>query len=132
MRKIAVIIVSLLLVAGFAYGEMLSYTPALVLLDGVTATGDGDAVDLGMFTGKVTCVVDVGGTAPTSVTVAVKGSIDDDNYTSIASHTYTIASANDTFTIVNQYCKYVKGNFTSKVGGAADTSVTLTCMAGGN
>lgn len=71
------------------------------LLNAVTATGDGDAVDLGMTASQFTCSVKAGGTIPTTLTVKLKGSIDGTNYYDLATHTtdtYTTKIANGTFT----------------------------------
>lgn len=86
-----------------AYGtEPTTYPEAAnTLLNAVTATGDGDAVDLGMTVSRFTCVVKAGGTIPTTLTVKLKGSIDGLTYYDLATHTtgtYTNKVANGTFT----------------------------------
>lgn len=59
------------------------------LLNAVTATGGGTAVDLGMTVSSFTCSVVLGGTIPTYVVTKLIGSIDGDTYLDLATVTTT-------------------------------------------
>lgn len=114
MRRSALLTITVMAVALLAgtvhaaplrtvYGTAPTTYPEAVntLLNAVTATGDGTAVDLGMTVGQFTCAIKAGGTIPTTLTVKLKGSIDGVNYYDLATHTtgtYTNKIANGTFT----------------------------------
>lgn len=132
---LALIVVVLLGGAGLSSQAVAQEANTLLLLDAVTATGDGKAKGIGFTTSKVTCHIRVTGTAPTSVDVNVKGSIDNTTYTVmvIGDHTYTIATAGtQTFSIRNRDASLLQGVYVSRVGGDGTTAVTLQCSVGGN
>ena len=103
---------------------------SLALMTAQTATGDSalGGIDFGFRNTRQTCTVTLGGTAPTSVTITMKRSTDGGTtYASVYTHTYTVATA-DTQSWDSVYAgRYWKAAFDSKVGGAADTAVTITC-----
>ena len=91
------------------------------------------STDAGFTGDKRTCFVTTGATAPTSVAVKVYGSIDNSTFVNLASHTYTVASADTRmFHIVNKPVRWLKGEFVGKVGGDATTTVEIACTNGGN
>lgn len=99
------------------------------------ATGDAtSATDFGFTSDKRTCTITTAGTAPTTVTVSLYGSIDNStSYVQLASHTYTVATADTKmFHVVNKPVRWVKGRYDSKTGGDGTTTVKLDCVAGGN
>ena len=138
MKKIASTVLcflSIIMFIAIAQAEIISYTPALTLLDAVTSTGTGDSFSAGFFTGKLTCFLSTGGTAPISINVNVQGSIDGSTFVDMLNtdHTYTLATANTAaFSIINTPARYFKGKYVSKSGGDATTSVTMKCIFGGN
>jgi hypothetical protein len=105
---------------------------SIAFMTAQTATGDSalGGIDFGFVNRTQACTVTLGGTAPTSVTITMKRSTDGGTtYASVYTHTYTIATA-DTQTWDSNYAgRYWKAAFDSKVGGAADTAVTITCDA---
>ncbi len=126
---------AMLFVPVTSQGVSLDQSPRYALLYQVTAIGIGSAKDFGFVSQMVTCHIVVGGTAPTSVDVQVLGSIDKTTYTNMMSsdHTYTIASPDtQTFTISGIQSQWYKGEYVSKVDGDGTTSVTFTCVSGGN
>ncbi len=100
------------------------------LLSAVTATGDGTAVDMGFTVSQFTVLTTWGGTAPTNIATALKGSIDNSSYIVLTANTMT-ASPNMYFTTAKPV-RYIKGNYGSKSGGDGTTSLTMKCTAGGN
>ena len=141
MKRFTVIlslILSLFLVPK-AYAVGLDFTPPLTLLSAVTTPAVGSAVNIGFVTSKITCHIVASGTAATSLTVSLLGSIDGTTYGTLylngtaTTITFTIADATtNSFSVMNQPVLYLKGQYVSKVGGGAGTAVTLVCGAGGN
>ena len=131
MRRLILVIGFLLIMTGVVMAQ--EFTPPMVLLNAVTSTGYGSEVNFGIHSGKYSCTVVLGGTAPTNVVVQLHladstGIYDTTNYDA----QQTVTSSPWKFYVVNKGGKYIKGNYVSKSGGDATTSVTLTCVAGGN
>ena len=101
----------------------------IVCINAQTAPGDAAAVDLGFHVKSQGCTVTLGGTAPTSVTISGKRSTDgaSGTYATLFIHTYTVATADTQGFDIDYVGRYWKFSYDSKVGGAADTAVTLKC-----
>ena len=106
--------------------ELYTYT----LLNGVKETGVGSSQDIETMQEKFTCWITLAGTAPTSVTVALEGSIDGITWAPLATNTYTVASSDTAmFHVVNKGVAKIRGNYTAKVGGDTTTAVTFKVHA---
>lgn len=110
-------------VKGFAYD--------LTLLSTTTSTGTGTPILLSLSSGVAvnagSCVIVWGGTTPTNTIVYVEGSLD--GITWPAQHLVEVTStaSGELFHWVNKPVKYLRGNYVSKTGGDATTSVTMKC-----
>lgn len=140
LKKMLFLVISCLLCfGGLAQADNLfNATPATILFDTVTPATSA-AVNLGYMTTKITCHISISaGTAPTSVLVGLQGSIDNVTYGTLTigtgtSATFTVADATtNSFSVMYQPIQYLKGVYTSKVGGDGTTKVKLVCGAGGN
>lgn len=136
MKKILLSVIMLVMLVMPVFAEF----PLLVLLDGKVATGAGTAVDLQGVSNvpveKFTCMLTAAGTAATSFTMILEGSINGINFYGLVTNTYTVATADTAmFHVVNKGVKYIRGNFSSKSGGDGTSAITMECMlipVGGN
>jgi hypothetical protein len=127
MKKLLLIFaICALLFAPCAFAEPLEEVQTL--LSAVTSTGNGSSVDLKLFASRMTCTVVWGGTTPTSTITTLQGSIDNSTWGTLT--TVTSTASGDMFHIVNKPVRYIRGGYTSKVGGDATTSVTMKCLPG--
>lgn len=101
---------------------------SISLLNAVTSTGTGTATVLDKLLSMHTITVTWGGTAPTSVVVALEGSCDGINYGALT--TETITASPTLVHVVNKPVQYIRGNYVSKTGGDGTTSVTMTVDSG--
>lgn len=95
-------------------------SPAITLMGG-TASGTAVTAD-GVYKRTITTTAAAGALTFTP-------SASDDAYTI---DTITMIRNEDGFHVTNKPVRYIKGSFASKSGGGTDTTVTLTCTAGGN
>ena len=103
---------------------------ALEYMAAVTATGDQTAVDIGFRAKRQACVITTGGTAPLTVVVTGKRSVDGGSaYASVFTHTYTVATASTQTFDIDYVGRYWKFSYDSKTGGSTDTAITLKCDA---
>ena len=103
---------------------------AITLLDAAVDTGAGSNYDLGESRSRFTCAVEWGGATPTSTTVKLQGSIDNVLWADL--QTVVVSASGTMFHVIEKLVRYIRGNYVSKVGGDATTSVTMKCQAGGN
>lgn len=108
------------------------FTRKIILLSNVTSYGSGDYCNFYTLLSQFTGVIQIGGTQPTSVTVALEGSIDGVVWVHLEDVVVTGDADPYMFHIVNKPVPMVRGNYVSKVGGDSSTSVTLEIVAGGN
>jgi len=92
------------------------------LLSAATATGAGTALDLSTVVSSFTHMITWGGTVPTNTVVRLEGSIDGTNWATLDSQTVTLT--NSIYFITGKPVRYIRGNYVSKSGGDATTSVT--------
>jgi len=83
---------------------------------GTTVTGDG------VYSRAIT-------TTATTGAFTFTPSASDDEYTI---DTISLVRNEDGFHVVNKSVRHIKGSYTEKTGGGADTAVTQECSAGGN
>ena len=103
---------------------------AVAYMNGVLVTASGSATDVGFRATHQACMITLGGTAATSVTITGKRSTDTGTtYASVFSHTYTVATASTQAFDISYAGRYWQFTFDSKVGGGAYTAVTLKCDA---
>lgn len=95
---------------------------AQTLLNAVTATGAGEALDLSSVVTNFTHMVTWGGTVPTNTVVRLEGSIDGVNWATLDSQTVT--ATNSIYFVTGKPVRYIRGNYVSKSGGDGTTSVT--------
>jgi hypothetical protein len=138
-KKLFLVLVLCLALTGAAYADdLFNSAGPLTLLSAQTSTGNGSVVALGFTTTKITCHITYGGTAPTTVTVSLLGSINNVTYGTLtigsaSTFVYTIADAtSNSFSVMYQPVKYLKGNYVSKTGGDGTTAITMICGVGGN
>ena len=131
MKKILLSVIMLVILAMPVFAE----SPLVTLLDGVVATGassnkfrvsdyyaDGIASDL-------TCMLTAAGTAATSFTMILEGSLDNVNYYGLATNVYTVATADTAmFHVINKGVKFIRGNFSAKSGGDGTSAITMKCI----
>ena len=128
------LVIGLLLCASLAFGANVLMGPQRpqatnTLLSAATTPADGTAIDLGYAADKFTCTMTWGGTVPTNVVWALKGSIDGVNFATLATQTSTASP--DTFHVVFKPVRWIQGSYVSKSGGDATTAVSISCLAGG-
>jgi hypothetical protein len=106
----------------------------VTLLDGVVATGTGskfrvsDYYESGIAS-DFTCMLTAAGTAATSFTMILEGSLNNVNFYGLASNVYTVATADTAmFHVINKGVKFIRGNFSSKVGGDGTSAITMRCI----
>lgn len=118
-----------------------AWTAPLLLCNAETtdaALCETTAADTGLLASKGTCVLTASGTAATTFVVSLYGSIDNITFAPLsidstaATYTFTIASANNTFSFINQPVRYLNGYRVSKTGGDATSAITMKCAVGGN
>lgn len=128
-RTLTIYTITILLLAAVA-APAFALAPAYTLLDGATATGAGTGQALYRPMGNFTCIATLAGTAPTSVTVTLDGSLDGVTYFSI-SGLKVFTTSGTAFPVTWQGpINYIRGNYVVKVGGGVDTAVSLTCSPG--
>ncbi len=104
------------------------FMAATKLLDAVLEGATGNSVNLYFPQSQFTCTVEWGGTAPTSTSVILQGSIDNRVWADL--QTVSITSSGTMFHVINKPVKYIRAHFDSKVDGDATTTVTFICQAG--
>lgn len=120
MKKL-LLLVTLLALAMPAHAEK------YLLLDAATATGAGsdvntytvDSETLGLHSVQVNTTG-----SPTAVTVALEGSLNDDNYVALATHSFSaaeISAGYAMFHVVNKPVKHLRANVTTLTGGSSPT-----------
>ncbi len=95
-----------------------------------TAGLTGVSKDLGFTCSKMTILITWGGTAPTSTSTILQGSLDNTTFATLVTHSST--ATGDMYHVVNKPVRYIKGGFASKVGGDATSTVTMKVWGGGN
>jgi hypothetical protein len=101
-----------------------------VLLNAATATPTtGSVVSLGKSATLHKCDFVLGGTAPVSVTVSFMVGNNATTPTTVATHTYTVATPTTKSFEAEYAGQYIQASYDSKVGGDATTSVTLICTS---
>jgi hypothetical protein len=133
--KTLIALVVCLLIPFCVFAASLDESSVIFLCSSVTATGDcaSDGIDIGFQSSKFRCWVSFAGTAPTSVIIKLKGAgALSDVYSTDVTHTVTYSDTDSWSFLINKSLRFIKGNYTSKVGGDGTTAVTLKCRAGGN
>lgn len=116
--------------AQLRYVESVPFTVNNFLLSSVTSTGaSSTTINLQLPMSKHMCSVTWGGTVPTSITISVDGSMNNSSFASLAS--VTVTESPTIFHIDKPGVMYLRGNYVTRVGGDATTSVTLECSSGG-
>lgn len=95
-----------------------------------TAGFTGVSKDLGFTCSKLSVLISWGGTAPTSTSTILQGSLDNTTFATLVTHSST--ATGDMYHVVNKPVRYIKGGFASKVGGDSTTTVTMKVWGGGN
>jgi len=95
-------------------------SPTVTMMGG---TGTGTAVTAdGTYSRSIT-------TSDTTGALTFTPSASDDEYTI---DNISLVRNEDGFHVVNKSVRHIKGSYTAKTGGAADTAITLECSEGGN
>lgn len=100
------------------------------LLTASTAGLTGSSNDIGFTTNKFTVTIVWGGTAATTTTTKLLGSIDNSTFATLVTH--VSSASGEMYHVAEKPVRYVKGEFTSKTGGDATSVVTMKIWAGGN
>jgi hypothetical protein len=100
------------------------------ILTANTAGFTGSSNDIGFTTNKFTVTIVWGGTAATTTTTKLWGSIDNSTFATLVTH--VSSASGEMYHVADKSVRYVKGEFTSKTGGDATSVVTMKIWAGGN
>lgn len=96
---------------------------AVILLNGVTATGVGSSIICGQGISEHTVQATITG-APTAVTVALDGSLDDSTWIELDSHPFSageLTAGKAMWHVVNKVVKHIRLNLTALTGGTSPT-----------
>ena len=131
-----IIILVFLLLAGIGSAAEFPTSAVLIPVSAVTTTDYmSSAKHVDFLTNKITCAISNTGTAVTSATFKLYGSLDGVTFYPIgATHTYTTADITTysmAFVGLEQFNSF-KVKYIDKTGGGIDSAFTVTCQAGGN
>lgn len=87
----------------------------------------------GMAMTSFGCSISVAGTAPTSVTILVEGSLDNSTWVTLKNHIYAVSDTSGKIVsgLNTPPFRYIRATYSSRSGGDGTTAVTVKCSAGG-
>lgn len=129
-------ILAFLLLAGIGSAAEFPTSAILTPVSAVTTTNyTSGAEHVDFLTNKITCAISNTGTAVTSATFKLYGSLDGVNFYPVgATHTYTTADTTTysmAFVNLEQFSDF-KVMYIDRTGGDTDSEFTVKCRAGGN